>query len=77
MKDGSITKEQAIALLKEYCTRAGGVKAFASSLGISTGAVSQQLHGHKPIHGKVADHLGLKAHRETTIYYKEAGNEGE
>lgn len=72
MKDGYITDEEARAKLRALCDEAGGVGELARRIGLSISAVSQQLHGHKPIHGRVAEHMGLQVARETTIYYREA-----
>lgn len=65
-----ITEEEAVEKLRALCEEAGGVGAFADIIGVTISAVSQQLHGHKPIQGKVAEHMGLKVHRETTISYE-------
>lgn len=76
MEQSGITRDEAINRLRLKCEEAGGVSAFAKEVGVSTGAVSQQLHGHKPIHGRVAARLGLKLKRETTIHYEEARHAG-
>lgn len=70
MSQGLITEEQARDILQEHCHNAGGVGKLAEAIGISIAAVSQQLHGHKPIHGKVAKYLGIKLERETTVHYR-------
>lgn len=72
MKDGYITDEEARAKLRALCDEAGGVGELARRIGLSISAVSQQLHGHKPIHGRVAEHMGLRIERETRVYYREA-----
>jgi len=64
-----ITQEEATAKLQQACDNAGGVGAFAEQVGVTISAVSHQLHGSRPIQGKVAEHLGLRVHRETTIAY--------
>lgn len=71
MKDGYITDEEARAKLRALCDEAGGVGKLAKRIGLSISAVSQQLHGHKPIQGRVAEHMGLQVTRKTTIYYLE------
>ena len=70
MKQGFISEEEARTQLRILCEAAGGVGALAKSIGLTISAVSQQLHGHKPIHGKVAEHMGLRVQRKTKIYYK-------
>lgn len=72
MKDGFITDEEARAKLRTLCDEAGGVGELAKIVGLSISAVSHQLHGSRPIHGKVAKHMGLSVERETTIFYREA-----
>ena len=72
MNDGFITEEQARARLRELCDEAGGVGELARRIGITISAVSHQLNGHRPIHGRVAEHMGLQIQRETTISYREA-----
>ena len=64
-----ITQEEATARLQKACDDAGGVGALADAIGVSISAVSHQLHGNRPIHGKVAEHLKIKIHRETTVAY--------
>lgn len=70
MNQGFISEEEARTQLRTLCEEAGGVGIFAKSIGLTISAVSQQLHGHKPIHGKVAEHMGLRVQRETKIYYR-------
>lgn len=64
-----ITQEEAVTRLQHACDEAGGVGAFAAKVGVTISAVSHQLNGHRPIQGKVAEHLGLKLQRETTLSY--------
>ncbi len=64
-----ITQGEAITRLQQACDDAGGVGAFAEEIGVTISAVSHQLNGHRPIQGKVAERLGLKLHRETTLSY--------
>lgn len=71
MKVSLLTDTEARAKLKKLCNEAGGVGELAKTIGITISAVSQQLHGHKPIHGKVAEYMGLNIERETTIFYRE------
>ena len=75
MEENLITAEDARSRLKALCEEAGGVGKLAEVIGLSISAVSQQLHGHKPIHGRVAEHMGLQIERETTVYYREAGQQ--
>ncbi len=65
-----LTQDDAIARLQQACDDAGGVGDLADKVGVSISYVSQLLHGHKPINGKVAKHLKLKLQRETTIAYE-------
>ena len=65
-----LSKEDAILRLRKLCDEAGGIKAFAETVGVTISAVSHQLAGRRPIQGKVAKHMGLTVHRETTISYK-------
>ena len=67
-----IPEADALAALRKLCDEAGGVKAFADKVGVTVSAVSHQLHGNRPIQGKVAEYMGLTIHRETTISYKKA-----
>lgn len=71
MQENCITEEEARAKLRVLCEIAGGVGKFAEVVGVSTSAVSQQLHGHKPIHGKIARHMGLRIEKQTTLFYRE------
>jgi len=68
--ENHISEEDALERLRSLCEEAGGVKAFAEKVGVTISAVSHQLHGNRPIQGKVAEHMGLTVHRETTISYK-------
>jgi predicted transcriptional regulator len=72
MKEGLITEQEAQVRLRSLCDEAGGVGELAKLLGITPGAVSHQLHGTRPIQGRVAEYMGLKIQRETTIHYREA-----
>ena len=72
MKEGCITDEEARAKLRELCDEAGGVGELARKLGLTISAVSHQLNGHRPIQGRVAEHMGLRIERETKVYYREA-----
>ena len=65
-----ISQEDAIERLRKLCDEAGGIGALAEKIGVTISAVSHQLNGHRPIQGKVAEHMGLTVHRETTIRYK-------
>lgn len=65
-----ISEEDAIQKLRALCEEAGGVGALADKIGVSISAVSQQLNGHKPIQGRIAQYMGIEIHRETTIHYK-------
>jgi len=65
-----ISQEDAIERLRKLCDEAGGIGALAEKIGVTISAVSHQLNGHRPIQGKVAEHMGLTVHRETTIHYK-------
>lgn len=75
MKDGYITDEEARAKLRELCDEAGGVGELARKLGLTISAVSHQLNGHRPIQGRVAEHMGLRIERETKVYYREADHQ--
>lgn len=77
MKQGFISEDEARTQLKLLCDAAGGVGALAKSIGLTISAVSRQLHGHRPIHGKIAKHMGLRVQRETKIYYKADDHAGE
>lgn len=66
-----LSEDHAITLLRKLCDDAGGVKAFAEMVGVDVSAVSHQIHGRRPIQGKVAEHMGLTVHRETKISYKQ------
>ena len=70
MKEDYITDEEARAKLRDLCEEAGGVGELAKKIGLTISAVSHQLNGHKPIHGRVAEYMGLKIERETKIFYR-------
>jgi len=75
MDTDHLTDEEARSKLRELCDKAGGVSNFAKALGITTGAVSHQLHGRRPIQGVVARYMGLKIERRTKIHYREEKNQ--
>lgn len=70
-----ITQDEAVARLQRAIDDMGGVGAYADKVGVSISFVSQLLHGHKPIQGKVAEDLKLKIHKETTISYESDNND--
>lgn len=70
MQEELITGKEARARLQTLCCEAGGVGKLAKIVGIGTSAVSQQLHGSRPIQGKLAKHMGLTVERETTLFYR-------
>lgn len=66
-----LTEEEARKRLQLLCDEVGGAAQLAQELGITSPAISHQLHGHRPIQGKVANRLGIRVERETTIMYRE------
>lgn len=70
MKEELITSEEARARLRTLCHESGGVSKLARIVGIGTSSVSHQLHGSRPIQGKLARYMGLTVERETTLFYR-------
>ena len=66
-----LSEEEAREKLRALCDEAGGVGALAELIGVTISAVSHQLHGRSPIHGRVAAYMGIKICRETTITYED------
>lgn len=65
-----LSPEEAVKMLERLCEEAGGVGLFAQSIGVTISTVSHQLAGRRPIQGKVAERMGIKAHREVTLSYR-------
>lgn len=68
--DHLLSEEEARRRLKELCEQAGGVSNLAKEVGVTISNISMQLHGRRPIQGKLAEYMGIKSHRETIIKYK-------
>lgn len=73
MENKRITAKEAQASLQRLCDHHGGVGKVAEMAGVSISAVSHQLHGRQPIHGKVAKFMGIRLERVTTLGYVKDG----
>lgn len=58
--DRLISQAEAIEWLRKAIEHEGQLKAFAAKVGVAPPVISRMLNGHRFIHGKVAQYLGLK-----------------
>ena len=70
-----ISQDEAVARLQRAVKDAGGVGAYATKVGVSISFVSQLLHGHKPIQGKIGKDLRLKIHKKIIVSYESVNND--